>query len=142
MSVDRRTVLLGSLVAAFAAPVKGAPLSTFGLDAAHFGVRPGATGDQSSVLQPAIDQAARTRAPLMLAPGVYRAGGLTLPAGASLVGIRGTTGLILTHGPSLISAEHADTAVLQRQPRPHHRRQYHSQIRQWRDPPVSERQAL
>ena len=63
-------------------------------------------------MQRAIDQAARSRAPLMLAPGVYRAGGLSLPAGASLLGVRGATRLILTHGPSLLSAEHADTDSL------------------------------
>jgi uncharacterized secreted repeat protein (TIGR03808 family) len=63
-------------------------------------------------LQRAIDQAARTRVPLMLAPGVYRAGGLMLPAGASLAGVRGATRLILTHGPSLVSAEHAETVSL------------------------------
>jgi uncharacterized secreted repeat protein (TIGR03808 family) len=110
MTIDRRTVLLGSLAAALAAPAKAVPLSNFGLDAAHFGVRPGAPGDQSDALQRAIDQAART--PLMLAPGIYRAGGLTLPAGASLVGVRGATRLILTHGPSLLSAAHADTVSL------------------------------
>ena len=49
MSVDRRTVVLGSLAVAFAAPVKAAPLSNFGLDAAHFGVRAGAN-DQSARL--------------------------------------------------------------------------------------------
>ena len=112
MTIDRRTVLLGSLAAALAAPAKAAPLSNFGLDAAHFGVRPGAPGDQSGALQRAIDQAARTRVPLMLAPGVYRAGGLTLPAGAQLAGIRGATRLILTYGPSLVSAEHAKTISL------------------------------
>ena len=63
-------------------------------------------------MQRAIDQAARARVPLMLAPGVYRAGGLTLPAGAQLAGVRGATTLILTHGPSLLSAEHADTISL------------------------------
>ncbi len=112
MSANRRTVLLGSLAAAFAASVKAAPLSNFGIDAAHFGVRPGAPSDQSAALQRAIGQAAHTRAPLMLAPGIYRAGGLVLPAGANLVGIRGATRLILTHGPSLLSAAHADTVSL------------------------------
>ena len=112
MTVNRRTILLGSLGAALAAPVKAAPLSTFGLDAAHFGVRAGAAGDQSGALQRAIDQAAQARVPLMLAPGVYRAGGLTLPAGANLAGIRGATRLILTQGLSLLSAEHADTVSL------------------------------
>ncbi len=112
MSMNRRTVLLGSFAAAMAAPVKAVSLSAFGLDAAHFGVRPGATNDQSAALQRAIDQAARTRVPLMLAPGVYRAGGLTLPAGAQLAGVRGATRLIFTHGPSLLSAEHAETVSL------------------------------
>jgi uncharacterized secreted repeat protein (TIGR03808 family) len=112
MTVNRRTILLGSLGATLAAPAKAAPLSTFGLDAAHFGVRAGAAGDQSGALQRAIDQAAQARVPLMLAPGVYRAGGLTLPAGANLAGIRGATRLILTQGPSLLSAEHADTVSL------------------------------
>src|SRR5487761_2106229 len=112
MSIDRRTVVLGSLAVAFSAPAKAAPLANFGLAAAHFGVRASAPGDQSAALQRAIDQAARTRVPLMLAPGVYRAGGLTLPAGASLAGIRGATKLILTHGPSLVAAEHADTISL------------------------------
>ena len=74
----------------------------FGLDAAQFGVRPGAASDQSGALQRAIDQAAQTRVPLMLAPGVYRAGDLKLPAGARLSGVRGATRLILTQGPSLL----------------------------------------
>jgi len=113
MSLDRRTFLFASLAgAAFAGPVKAAPLSAVGLDAAHFGVRAGAEADQSGAMQRAIAEAAKTRAPLMLAPGVYRAGGLTLPAGAQLIGVRGATRLVFTSGPSLISAEHADTVTL------------------------------
>ena len=112
MELNRRHLLAGAAAAGFVAPIKAAPLSTFGLDAAHFGVRAGAAGDQSGALQRAIDQAAQARVPLMLAPGVYRAGGLTLPAGANLAGIRGATRLILTQGPSLLSAEHADTVSL------------------------------
>jgi uncharacterized secreted repeat protein (TIGR03808 family) len=109
MDLTRRHMLTA---AAAGTAALAAPLSAFGLDAAHFGVRPGAAGDQSGALQRAIDQAARTRVPLMLAPGVYRAGGLTLPAGAQLAGVRGATRLILTHGPSLLSAEHAETVSL------------------------------
>ena len=112
MSPNRRTILLGSLAAILAAPTKAAPLSTFGLDAARLGVRAGAADDQTSTLQRAIDQAARTRAPLILAPGIYRVGGLMLPAGAQLVGVRGATRLIYTHGPSLLSAEHSETISL------------------------------
>ena len=112
MTIDRRSVLLGSLAAALAAPANALPLSNFGLDAAHFGVRPGAPRNQSGALQRAIDEDARTRVPLLLAPGVYRAGGLTLPAGAHLAGIRGATRLLYTQGPSLLSAGHAETISL------------------------------
>ena len=109
MDLNRRHLLTA---AATSAAAFAAPLSAFGLDATQFGVHPGVAGDQSAALQRAIDQAARTRVPLMLAPGVYRAGGLTLPAGASLAGVRGATRLILTHGPSLVSAAHAETVSL------------------------------
>ena len=109
MPIDRRQLLVGTVtgVAALAAP-----LSAYGLDAAQFGVRPGAPDDQSRALQRAIDQAARTRAPLVLASGVYRAGDLKLPAGAQLFGVRGATRLALTHGPSLLSTEGGDSVTL------------------------------
>ena len=84
MSIDRRTVVLGSLAVAFAAPVKAAPLSNFGLDAAHFGVRAGAQRPERSPCSALSMKPRNARVPLMLAPGVYRAGGLTLPAGAAL----------------------------------------------------------
>jgi len=106
MPIDRRQFLLGS-AAAFAAP-----LSAHGLDAAQFGVRAGASDDQSRAFQRALDQAARTRAPLILAPGVYRVGDLNLPAGAQLFGVRGATRLVLTHGPSLLSSEGGDSVTL------------------------------
>ena len=114
MDLNRRHLLTAAATgaAAIGAPANAAPLSASGLDAARFGVRPGAAGDQSGALQRAIDQAAKGRVPLMLAPGVYRVGGLTLPSGASLAGIRGATRLMLTQGPSLLSAAHADTVSL------------------------------
>jgi uncharacterized secreted repeat protein (TIGR03808 family) len=101
MPIDRRSLLIGSLSGAVALTV---PLSAYGIDAAQFGVRPGALDDQSRALQRAIDQAARTRAPLILVPGVYRAGDLRLSDGAQLLGVRGATRLVLTRGPSLLSA--------------------------------------
>jgi uncharacterized secreted repeat protein (TIGR03808 family) len=106
MPIDRRQLLVGSITSV------AAPLSAYGLDAAQFGVRAGAPDDQSRAFQLALDQAARTRAPLILAPGVYRAGDLNLPAGAQLFGVRGATRLILTHGPSLLSAEGSDSVTL------------------------------
>jgi len=109
MPIDRRHLLVGSITSAAAFV---APLSAYGLDAAQFGVRPGATDDQSRALQRAIDQAAATRAPLMLAPGTYRAGNLRLPAGAQILGVRAATRITLTRGSSLIAAESADNISL------------------------------
>jgi uncharacterized secreted repeat protein (TIGR03808 family) len=106
MPIDRRQFLLGSAAAL------AAPLSAFGLDATQFGVRAGAPDDQSRAFQRALDQAARTRAPLILAPGVYRISDLNLPAGAQLFGVRGATRLILTHGRSLLSTEGGDNVTL------------------------------
>jgi uncharacterized secreted repeat protein (TIGR03808 family) len=113
MDCDRRYLLAaaGATLLAPAAAV-AAPLSTFGLDAAGFGVRPGSPDDQSRALQRAIAQAAKTRVPLLLAPGTYRAGNLKLPAGAWLAGVRGATRLVLTGGPSLITADHAERVSL------------------------------
>jgi uncharacterized secreted repeat protein (TIGR03808 family) len=109
MLIDRRRLLVGSVTSA---TVFVAPLSAFGLDAAQFGVRPGAVDDQSRALQRAIDQAAKTRAPLILAPGAYRASDLRLPAGAQILGVRGATRITLTRGSSLLAAESADNVSL------------------------------
>jgi putative cofactor-binding repeat protein len=113
MRLDRRAFLTGTGAAALAAtPTLAGPLSNFGLDAASFGVHPGSSADQSRVLQRAVNQAASTRVPLLLAPGVYRAGGLELRPGSSIVGVRGATRLLLTNATSLITAERADTISL------------------------------
>ena len=96
---------------AAAAPASSS-VSALGLDAAQMGVRAGSADDQSAALQRAIDRAAAARAPLVLPPGVYRAGGLKLPAGTQLVGMRGATRLVYGGGPSLIGAEHADNISL------------------------------
>lgn len=109
--MDRRHFIAGSL-ASITAPALGAPLSQYGLDAAQFGVRPGAPDDQTAKLQRAIGEATRTRTPLVLAPGVYRVGGLQLWTGAQLVGVRGATFLIFTGGNSLVSAENSDAVTL------------------------------
>ena len=50
--------------------------------------------------------------PLWLAPGRYRVGGLNLRPGSQIVGVRGATHLVFTHGPSLIAADHAETVSL------------------------------
>src|SRR5262245_12125445 len=113
MPIDRRTLLAG--VAATVAPSfapAAAPMSALGLDAAQLGVRAGSPDDQTKALQRAIDQAAAAHAPLALAPGVYRAGDLMLPAGAQLVGVRGATRLVSTRGRPLFTAPQADRITL------------------------------
>jgi uncharacterized secreted repeat protein (TIGR03808 family) len=121
--MDRRKLLqwsgaasaLGAATAlperAAAAPAPALP-SALGLDAGQMGVRAGSPDDQSAALQRAIDRAAAARVPLVLPPGVYRAGALKLPAGAQLIGMRGATRLVYSAGPSLIGAEHADQISL------------------------------
>ena len=109
MPIDRRKLLLLT-GAALAAP--GAAFAAQGVDATHYGVRPGAPDDQSAKLQRAIDRAARARMPLWLAPGRYRAGNLVLHPGSQIVGVRGATQLTLTQGPSLVSVQHAETVSL------------------------------
>jgi uncharacterized secreted repeat protein (TIGR03808 family) len=126
MDPERRKLLtwsasaLGAAGAAFSPPIAEAaptapatpPISALGLDATHMGVRPGSTDDQSAIVQRAIDRAAAARAPLALPPGVYRAGGLMLPSGAQIVGIRGATRLVFSGGTSLIAARGAEFVAL------------------------------
>ncbi len=114
MELNRRHLLAVAATGATAlsGAVKAVPLATFGLDAATLGVRPGASEDQSQRLQRAIDRAAQTRVPLLLAPGVYRAGNLRLPSGAALIGVRGATRLAATQAAPLFNAEHAETVTL------------------------------
>lgn len=116
MPIDRRRFLLGSLTgaAALATPAAEAvaQVAAYGVDAKRFGVHPGAPDDQTAKLQRAIDYAARTRLPLWLQPGYYHAGGLLLRPGSQIVGVRGTTQLIYTRGPSLIAATDADMVSL------------------------------
>jgi uncharacterized secreted repeat protein (TIGR03808 family) len=123
MDFDRRhllglgaTAASGAAAAAVATPAAGtpagAPITTLGLDAAHFGLRAGSSEDQSRALQSAIDAAAKARTPLGIAPGTYRAGNLKLPAGAQLMGVRGATQIVLTEGLSLLAASGADHVTL------------------------------
>jgi uncharacterized secreted repeat protein (TIGR03808 family) len=112
MPLDRRNLIAGAGAAALALPARAAPLSHYGLDATHFGLRPGAADDQSTRLQRAIEEAARTRVPLALAPGIYRAGGITLPAGVQMLGVRGATRIVFSGGRSLISSTGGDSITL------------------------------
>jgi uncharacterized secreted repeat protein (TIGR03808 family) len=118
MDRQRRNFLtLSGAASALAATGSGAdaasaPISALGLDAAQMGVRPGSPDDQSASLQRAIDRAAQARVPLALPPGVYRVGGLRLPSGAKLLGVRGATVLVTTAATALVTAVRAEDVSL------------------------------
>jgi uncharacterized secreted repeat protein (TIGR03808 family) len=78
------------------------------IDAATLGLRPDPAADQSKSLQRAIDQAATTGAVLHLGPGVYRAGGLTLPPHAAIAGVAGATRIVMAGAPNLMTATGSD----------------------------------
>jgi uncharacterized secreted repeat protein (TIGR03808 family) len=114
MSIDRRRLFavmaaagaVGSVGEARSMPARDA--SRAEIDAASLGVRPNAADDQSQALQRAIEQVAAARAVLRLPPGFYRAGGLQLPSYAAIAGVAGATRLVMSGGPSMLSATGAD----------------------------------
>jgi uncharacterized secreted repeat protein (TIGR03808 family) len=112
MDVNRRHLIgvsAAGVAGALAMPpdaARGAPLtSALGRDVTQYGVRPGSPDDQTKNLQRAIDEAARTQAPLALPPGTYRTGLLRLQGGSQLVGVRGATKLVFNGGPSMLQSE-------------------------------------
>ncbi len=121
MNIDRR-----SLFAAFAAsagagaatPVLARdagdvpPTARAEIDAGALGVRANAAEDQSAALQHAIERAAAAGAVLRLPPGIYRVGALQLPSHAALAGVAGATRLVMTGGPSMLSATGSDHVSL------------------------------
>lgn len=80
------------------------PLGHLGLDASQLGLRPGVTEDQSRQLQAALKQATARGAPLLLPPGRYRIGSVTLPENARIVGVPGETHLVTASGQPLLVA--------------------------------------
>ena len=122
MDLSRRRLIVVSALtgaipgaATLATPANAAPLATFGVDATQLGVRAGGGADQTAMLQAAIDKAAGARVPLMLGPGEYRAAGLKLPSGTQIVGVRGSTRLVLaktTLKATLVSAVGAEHITL------------------------------
>ena len=78
------------------------------IDGTSLGLRPNAVEDQSKLVQHAIDYAAAARAVLHLTPGFYRAGALRLPAHAAIAGVAGATRIVMSAGPSVMSATGSD----------------------------------
>ena len=114
MVLSRRGLLAAGLIgpagfhlpasAQTATPARGA-LGHLGLDASQFGLRAGASEDQSQRFQAALNEAAKRNAPLLLPPGRYRLASARLPDGANIIGVPGQTLLVTANGnPMLIAA--------------------------------------
>jgi uncharacterized secreted repeat protein (TIGR03808 family) len=116
MRISRRHLLTGSAATLFAAPLRAAqgqsPVQPRGIDATEFGVRANTDADQSQNLQGALERAANLNRPLWLAPGVYRAHDLELPAGCQLAGEPGATRILFSGGRSLLRAHSAPAVSL------------------------------
>ncbi|HEV7326417.1 MAG TPA: TIGR03808 family TAT-translocated repetitive protein [Bosea sp. (in: a-proteobacteria)] len=114
-----RTALFGT-VAASTGPVLAqaprpstpAPLGTFGLEGAQFGLRPGSSEDQSRALQSALVEAVKRDAPLIVAPGRYRIGNVVLPENARLIGVPGATQFIAAQAGPLLVARRIKRAAI------------------------------
>lgn len=79
-----------------------------GIDPAAFGVRPGATGDQSEAFGKMLKAASDANQPILLSPGAYIVSGIALPPRVRLSGTAGATRLIHGGGGPFLSAENAD----------------------------------
>lgn len=113
MSLSRRSFIAASTTGAAVLPAQAAPAgAALGIDASTLGLRPNSPQDQTQALQRAIDRAAQTRLPLMLAPGTYRVAELRLPSHAKIAGTRGATRLSLAHARSLFVSERAENIDL------------------------------
>ncbi|TCR64945.1 TIGR03808 family TAT-translocated repetitive protein [Bosea sp. BK604] len=122
MDVSRRSLLTtalfgtGALIGGPAWAQAGKPgaalaLGTFGLEASQFGLRPGATDDQSKLLQNALVEAAKRSAPLIVAPGRYRIANVVLPEGARLIGVPGATQFVAAQAAPLLVARRIKRAA-------------------------------
>jgi uncharacterized secreted repeat protein (TIGR03808 family) len=115
MGIDRRR-LFAAVAAAGAAGAAGdvqagqphEALQWAEIDATALGVRPNSLDEQTQSLQRAIDRATASGAVLRLPAGVYRAGSLQLPSYAVIAGVPGATRIVMSGGPSLMSAIGAD----------------------------------
>lgn len=119
MNLSRRHILTAGLLGAVSLrlPVQAqsrtaAPLGQLGLDATQLGLRPGASEDQSQRLQTALGEAAKRSAPLLLPPGRYRIGKVSLPDGARLTGVPGATRLATADGGPILIARNLGRASL------------------------------
>lgn len=124
MAINRRSFMTVGGVALGAGLGAGVPLPpdraearivtprSGALDAAHFGLHPGAGEDQGAALQAAIDAAAERGMPLFVPPGRYLVSNVVLPTGTYLAGVPGATRLLFAGGEHMLYAHGAHQVTL------------------------------
>lgn len=101
-------LLPGKAAAAKQSAAKRSKVNASGIDPTAYGVRPGATDDQSEAFAKMLKAANDDNQPILLPPGAYIISGLVLPPRVRLSGIAGATRLIHGGGGPFLSAENAD----------------------------------
>ena len=84
-----------------------------GIDAGSLDVRPDAGNDATKQMQKAVNQAAASTQPLLLAAGHYDLSRLDLPANAHLIGVPGRTVFRFSGGARFLTASNAGNVRLQ-----------------------------
>jgi uncharacterized secreted repeat protein (TIGR03808 family) len=117
MTLDRRTLLaagagFGAGLGALAVTTASAGPRLDVVKSAHNIVPDlsldGADGNHTAAIQSAIDAAAQNGTPVLIPPGVYRVGTLTLRDGTRLSGTAGLTTLEFTGGAAVLTAKGAN----------------------------------
>lgn len=83
------------------------------LNAATFGLRPGAPGDQSVALRTAIAEAQAKRASLFVPPGRYRVAEISITGPISIIGVAGATRFTFAGGKHFFEIADGDGVSLQ-----------------------------
>jgi uncharacterized secreted repeat protein (TIGR03808 family) len=114
--LNRRAFLaaLGATAAtpAVAAVDGTAPTGGGDLNAAELGMDPGATANQSRLLQRLLDGASESNHQIYLPAGSYAVAGIRLPPRTRLAGVPGATRLVFSGSGTMFTAERAETIQL------------------------------
>lgn len=112
MPLSRRRLLAG--ISAIAAAGLARPaLAQGALDGTALGLDPSSAGDQTARLQAALQVAVQQGRPLALPAGEYRVASLTIPGGATITGVFGSTYLVAGGGGPAAVISGASNIVLQ-----------------------------
>jgi hypothetical protein len=104
--MDRRAFMeMGGAAALFGASQAEAAQAPAGKSVADFGIEPNAERDQSAAMQRAIDELAAASQPIVIPPGMVRAGRLKLPSRASVIGAPGLSIMVAPQGAPVFEVQ-------------------------------------